>query len=64
MECTEKNGTDLFNFIKSHDGCTVDAWGGYIGKNDGYTPFGYTIDFDKKTYFFGLDGHFIKTIVN
>lgn len=52
--------TDLWRFTAEHPDCYVKSWGGYIGKRDGYEPYGYQIDFDKKLYYFGLDGHFIK----
>ena len=53
--------TDMWNFTLNHQDCEVESWGGYIGKNEGYTPYGYTIVLENKIYFFGLDGHFIKT---
>ncbi len=52
--------TDLWKFTAEHQDADVNIWGGYIGKNDGYTPFGYTVDYENKIWYFGLDGHFIK----
>lgn len=53
-------GTDLFRISKEHAGACVDAWGGYIGKNDGFTPFGWTMTIGDREFFFGLDGRLIK----
>ena len=52
--------TDLYKFTSEHQNACVDAWGGYIGKNDGYTPYGFTVEHENKIYYFGLDGHYIK----
>lgn len=32
--------------------------------NDGYTPFGYIVDYDNKRFFFDLDGNHVKTKAN
>lgn len=53
--------TDLYVFTTKHHNCEVKTWGGYIEKHGGFEPFGWTIDFKNLVYYFGLDGHFIKT---
>lgn len=52
--------TEMWNFTKKHPDCCVESWGCYVGKNDGYKPLGYQIDYQSKVYYFGLDGHFFK----
>ena len=54
--------TDLGKFTAScPDEISVEAWGGWIGKNTGFTPFGWTIDHNHRTYYFNLDGSLNKT---
>ena len=53
--------TDLYKFTQEHREANVESWGGYVGKNDGYEPMGYEVSYDGKCYFFGLDGHYIKS---
>lgn len=64
LPSVEKNSlwenTEMWNFTKEHPDCCVKLWGGYGGKNDGYKPLGYQIDYQSKVYYFGIDGHFIK----
>lgn len=52
--------TDLFRISREHQDAGVDAWGGYIGKNDGFTPFGWTITAGNREYFFDLGGKLVK----
>lgn len=51
----------MWEFTSEHPDSEVESWGGYIGKNDGYTPFGYIVNHDHKRFFFDLDGHHVKT---
>lgn len=53
--------SDMWKFTSEHPDSEVESWGGYIGKNDGYTPFGYIVNLDNKRFFFDLDGHHVKT---
>ena len=53
--------TDLWRFTAEHPDCDVESWGGYIGKYDGYEPFGYSIECEGKIHYFGLDGRYIKS---
>ncbi len=52
--------TDLWDFTSKHQEACVEAWGGYIGKKDGYIPYGFAVEYKRKIYYFGLDGHYIK----
>lgn len=56
--------TDLWNFTKEHQECKIESWGGYVGKNDGYEPYGYIVYHENKIIYFGLDGRYIKTKVD
>lgn len=56
--------SDMWYFTMKHPDSEVESWGGYIGKNDGYTPFGYIVNCDHKRFFFDLDGYHIKTKVD
>ena len=31
--------SDMYKFTKKHQGVSVDIWGGWIGKNDGFEVF-------------------------
>lgn len=53
--------SDLWQFTKDHIGVSVDTWGGWTGKDDGFEIFGFKINHDKMIYYFGLDCHFIKS---
>lgn len=53
--------TDLWKFTAEHHDAEVKTWGGFIGKDDGFTPFGWTVSVDGTTHYFGLDGKLIKT---
>lgn len=48
--------SDLYNFTAEHPDCTISVWGGYIGKRNGFEPYGYSTVVNGKIYFFGLDG--------
>lgn len=52
--------TDLQTMIQKHPKCKIKNWGGWMGKNDDYTSFGYLVETENKIYFFDLDEHFIK----
>ena len=53
--------SDMWKFTRDRNESKVKAWGGYIGKDDGYEPLGWIVDYENKEYYFGLDGHLIKT---
>ena len=61
MNMKEWEKTDLWKFTSEHQDCEVESWGGYIGKGDGYTPFGFSVTWKNKILTFGLDGHYINT---
>lgn len=52
--------TDIWKFTKEHRDCNIESWGSYVGKDDGYLPRGYRVYFDKKIYYFALDGHLVS----
>lgn len=52
--------TDFWKFTAEHQDAWIELWGGYIGKEDGYTPYGFTVEHNNIIYYFGLDGHFIR----
>ena len=53
--------SDIWKFTREHPDSDVESWGGYIGKNDGYTSFGYIVNYDNKRFFFNLNGNLAKT---
>lgn len=56
-----KKDCDLFKFKDDHPNCHVTLWAIQVGKHNSREHEGYQIDYDHLIYFFGVDGHFIKT---
>lgn len=53
--------TDLWIFTSTHQDMDVESWGVYVGKNDGYEPCGWIVSDDKMSYYFDIDGKFVKS---
>lgn len=52
--------TDFWKFTSEHQDMDVEAWGGYVGKNDGYEPYGWIVSDSKTAYYFDIHGNFVK----
>lgn len=53
--------TDFWKFTSEHQDVTIEVWGGWVGKNDGFEPWGWMVGYETMFYYFDLDGKLVKS---